>query len=91
MGVIGEEIVRSKKKIGSDYWVKPEVGPWSYLSPTQLQSLSGCSESPLLRVDDGMAQRMGSIKNELRIIGNGVVPQTSILAWELIKKLARRT
>ena len=71
---------------GSSEWganrIINEMGPMRELSPSQLQTISGCSEPPLLRMDDGVVERLDEIKNRLRCCGNGVVPQQALPAWE---------
>ncbi len=87
LGFIGKEIKWTESAFGSKNWFKSEMGPWRDLSPARLQEVSGCSEPPLLRMDDGLASRMDEIKGSLKLCGNGVVPQHSVPAWKRIKEI----
>jgi hypothetical protein len=40
----------------------------------------------LLRVDDGMADRLDSYKERLKAIGNGQIPIVAAFAWGVLTK-----
>lgn len=88
LGFIAKEIEWTKQNFGSQNWKQLEMGSWRDLSPEQLQKISGCSEPPLLRMDDGVAKRMDEIKGGLKCCGNGVVPVQSLPAWKRIKQIS---
>lgn len=89
LGQFRKKIEWTRQSKWSKDWIKPEMGPWRNLSPTRLQEISGCSEPPLLRMDDGVAERMDNIKGELKCIGNGVVPQQALPAFQKIIEMAK--
>lgn len=88
LGFITKEVGWTKQTFGRKNWKQLEMGSWRDLSPSQLQEISGCSEPPLLRMDDGVAEWMDEIKGGLKCCGNGVVSVHSIPAWKRIKDLS---
>jgi hypothetical protein len=63
-----------------------KIRPWGPFGSKNLQSMEpfgiheGCGESPLLRMDDGMAYWVDRIK----AIGNGQVPIVAKYAWGVL-------